>query len=87
VVAAVQLTKRAWLFLSDRLFAIENEEKSPSQKDLTMPKRSWAYLIGLILICSMAGTWYYYKSKCHGVDECAAQSAEGHERDTPREPR
>jgi hypothetical protein len=52
-----------------------------------MPKRTWAYVICLVLICSMAGTWYYYRSKCRGVDACAAQSAEDHERDIPREPR
>jgi hypothetical protein len=32
-----------------------------------------------------AGTWYY-RSKCHGVDACAAADAESHERDTPSEP-
>jgi hypothetical protein len=53
-----------------------------------MPKRSWAYLLALVLICAIAGGWYYYyKSKCHGMDECAAQAAEGKERDTPSEPR
>ena len=55
---------------------------------LTMPKRSWAYLLALVLICAIAGGWfYYYKSKCHGIDECAAQAAEGKERDAPSEPR
>ena len=53
-----------------------------------MPKRSWAYLIGLVLICVIAGSWYYYyTNQCHGMDECAAQAAESRERDTPREPR
>jgi hypothetical protein len=53
-----------------------------------MPKRSWAYILGLVLICAMAGAWYYYyKSKCHGMDECVAQAAENRERDTPSEPR
>jgi len=52
-----------------------------------MPKRSWIYLLGLALICAIAGGWYYnYRSKCHGIDECAAQ-AEGKERATPSEPR
>ncbi|MBR1199398.1 hypothetical protein JQ620_24715 [Bradyrhizobium sp. AUGA SZCCT0274] len=53
-----------------------------------MPKRSWVYLLGLVLICAIAGSWYYYyKSKCHGMDECAAQAAESRERDKPSEPR
>ena len=53
-----------------------------------MKTRSWAALIGFILICSAAGAWYYdYQRKCHGMDECAAQVAESHERDAPREPR
>jgi hypothetical protein len=51
-----------------------------------MLKRSWAYLIGLLLVCLILGTWYY-KSKCRGLDACAAESAEEHERDTPKEPR
>jgi hypothetical protein len=55
---------------------------------LTMSKRSWFYLLALVLICAIAGGWYYYyKSKCHGIDECAAQAAEGRERDAPSEPR
>jgi hypothetical protein len=41
-----------------------------------MPKRTWAYLIGFVLICSIAGTWHYYRSRCHGIDACAALSAE-----------
>ena len=54
-----------------------------------MSRRSWIYLIGVVLICSLAGAaWYVkYNSKCHGIDACAAQSAEGRERDTPLEPR
>jgi hypothetical protein len=53
-----------------------------------MTMRRWALLIGLILIGATAATWYYnYRSKCHGIDECAAQAAEGHERDTPTEDR
>jgi hypothetical protein len=53
-----------------------------------MPTRRWAILIGLILVGAIAGTWYYrYQSKCHGIDACAAQSAEGRERDAPSEPR
>ena len=55
---------------------------------MTMPKRSWAYFLGLVLICTIAGGWYYYyKSKCHGIDESAAQAAESRERDAPSEPR
>ena len=51
-----------------------------------MRRRSWAYLIALVLIGAAAGTWYYYyRGKCHGMDECAAQAAESRERDTPRD--
>ena len=28
----------------------------------------------------------YYRSKCHGMDACAAAEAESHERDKPNEP-
>jgi len=53
-----------------------------------LSRRHWALLIGLILVCAIAGTWYYrYQGKCHGIDDCAAQSAEGRERDAPSEPR
>lgn len=53
-----------------------------------MTMRRWAFLIGLVLVCAIAGTWYYrYQAKCHGMDECAARSAEGRERDAPSEPR
>ncbi|MDO9298643.1 hypothetical protein [Bradyrhizobium sp.] len=53
-----------------------------------MSMRRWALLIGLILIGAIALTWYFnYRSKCHGIDECAARAAEGHERDTPTEER
>ena len=50
--------------------------------------RRWAFLIGVILIGAMALGWYYnYRSKCHGMDECAAQAAESRERDKPDEQR
>jgi hypothetical protein len=53
-----------------------------------MSMRRWAFLVGLILIGAIAVTWYFnYRSKCHGMDECAARSAEGRERDTPTEDR
>jgi len=53
-----------------------------------MTMRRWALLIGLILAGAIAGTWYYrYQAQCHGIDECAARSAEGRERDAPSEPR
>ncbi|MDO9058278.1 MAG: hypothetical protein Q7U92_04540, partial [Bradyrhizobium sp.] len=53
-----------------------------------MTMRRWALLIGVILIGAIAAIWYYdYRSKCHGIDECAARAAEGHERDTPTEHR
>jgi hypothetical protein len=50
--------------------------------------RRWALIVGLILIGAAAMGWYYnYQSKCHGMDDCAARSAESHERDTPAEQR
>ncbi len=53
-----------------------------------MSMRRWALLIGVILIGAIAATWYFnYRSKCHGIDDCAARAAEGHERDTPTEDR
>jgi hypothetical protein len=53
-----------------------------------MSMRRWAILIGLILACAIAGSWIYrYQTRCHGIDDCAAQSAEGRERDTPSESR
>jgi hypothetical protein len=50
-----------------------------------MFKRKWFYLIGLSLLCAAFAGVRFYNSKCHDVDACAAQSAEGHERDTPTE--
>jgi hypothetical protein len=52
-----------------------------------MFNRPWTFLLfSVVVICSIAaGTWYY-RSKCHGVDACAAVEAESHERDTPKEP-
>ncbi|CAN5438138.1 hypothetical protein BH11PSE4_BH11PSE4_36770 [soil metagenome] len=48
--------------------------------------RKWLVLLAAMVICGLAaGTWYY-RSKCHGVDACAAAEAESHERDTPSEP-
>jgi hypothetical protein len=47
---------------------------------------SLAYLIGILVVCAIAGGGWIYSRKCHGVDACAAQSAEGHERDVPKEP-
>jgi hypothetical protein len=53
-----------------------------------MSMRRWAYVIGLVLIGAIAVGWYFnYRSKCHGIDECAARAAEGRERDTPTEAR
>jgi hypothetical protein len=50
-----------------------------------MTIRRWAYLIGILVVCAIAGGgWIIYSRKCHGVDACAAQSAEGHERDVPK---
>jgi hypothetical protein len=50
-------------------------------------RRSGVLLLLFVVVCSIAaGTWYY-RSKCHGMDACAAAGAESHERDTPSEPR
>jgi hypothetical protein len=51
-----------------------------------MTIRRWAYLIGILAVCAIAGGGWMYSRTCHGVDVCAAQSAEGHERDVPKEP-
>jgi hypothetical protein len=48
--------------------------------------RRWAYAIGILSVCAAAAGAWNYSHKCHGVDACAAQSAEGHERDLPGEP-
>ena len=51
-----------------------------------MPNRRWVLLLLLVVICSIAaGTWYY-RSKCHGMDACAAADAESQEREKPGEP-
>jgi hypothetical protein len=42
-------------------------------------------LLGILAICAVAGGILYYKSKCHGVDTCAAEAAESQERDKPTE--
>jgi hypothetical protein len=51
-----------------------------------MTNRRWAYAICIVLVCAIAAGVWNYARKCHGVDACAAQSAEGHERDSPKEP-
>ena len=51
-----------------------------------MTIRRWAYLIGILVVFAIAGGAWIYSRKCHGVDACAAQSAESHERDAPKEP-
>jgi hypothetical protein len=52
-----------------------------------MSSRRWVLLLLLVVvICSIAaGTWYY-RSKCHGMDACAAADAESQEREKPSEP-
>jgi len=51
-----------------------------------MRGRIWIVLIVLVLAGAAAGTWYYfYQGKCHGIDDCAARSAESRERDPPRD--
>jgi hypothetical protein len=48
-------------------------------------RRIWAYLLVALIGCSIAGGVWWYRSKCHGMDACAAAGAESHERDTPSE--
>lgn len=50
-------------------------------------KRRLSVLIFLATIVGAiaAGTWYY-RSRCWGMDACAAAEAESHERDKPSEP-
>jgi hypothetical protein len=45
-----------------------------------MIKPSRAYFLLFVAACSIAASAYYYDSRCHGVDECAAQAAESHEK-------
>ncbi|MES2197581.1 MAG: hypothetical protein V4517_24445 [Pseudomonadota bacterium] len=53
-----------------------------------MTMRRWALVIGVVLIGAIAVGWYVnYRSKCHGIDDCAARAAESRERDTPSEER
>ena len=46
-----------------------------------MTIRRWAYLIGILAVCAIAGGGWIYSRNA-----CAAQSAEDHERDVPKEP-
>lgn len=47
--------------------------------------RKWLLLLAVVMLGAVAaGTWYY-RSKCHGIDACAAAEAESHERDRPSE--
>jgi len=52
-----------------------------------MLNRRLVFLLFSVLAVAVitAGVWYY-QSKCHGWDACAAVDAESHERDTPSEP-
>jgi hypothetical protein len=50
-----------------------------------MNQRLGILLLLTVILCSIiAGTWYY-RSKCWGMDACAAAEAESHERDKPSE--
>jgi hypothetical protein len=52
-----------------------------------MKNRRWLFLaFSIVVICVVAASNWYYRSKCHGVDACAAVEAESHERDKPSEP-
>ena len=69
---------------TDPRFAVH----STTKKGLAMLNRRWiiSLLASVGVICSIAaGTWYY-QSRCHGMDACAAADAESHERDKPSEP-
>lgn len=52
-----------------------------------MANRRWLLFLATVLICfvAAAGTWHY-RSKCHGLEACAAAEAESHEREKPSEP-
>jgi hypothetical protein len=43
-------------------------------------------LFSVAAVCAIAAGVWYYQSKCHGWDACAAVDAESHERDKPSEP-
>jgi hypothetical protein len=52
-----------------------------------MTNRRWLFLLlAVAVIGSIAAGTRYYLSQCHGMDACAAATAEGHERDRPSEP-
>ena len=48
-------------------------------------RRSAALLRLLVVVCLIAAGIWYYRSKCHGMDACAAAAAESQERDKPNE--
>jgi hypothetical protein len=50
-----------------------------------MLNRWTGVLLLFLVVCSIATGIWYYRSKCHGMDECAAVGAESHERDKPKE--
>ena len=50
-----------------------------------MSKRAWASLMALIIICAIVAGAFVYKSKCRGIDACAAATADGQERIKPDE--
>jgi hypothetical protein len=70
-------------------FASGRIERLPLLEGVTeMLSRRWVFLLfSVVVICSIAASIWHYRSKCHGVDACAAAEAESHERDRPSEPR
>ncbi len=50
-----------------------------------MNRRLGVLLLFVVVLCSIAAGIWYYRSKCWGMDQCAAAEAESHERDKPRE--
>ena len=63
-----------------------DDRESPGNSAMTYLKRNWMWLLAVVLIGSAAAGTFVYKSKCRGVDACAAAEAERHERDRPSEP-
>ena len=52
-----------------------------------MTNRRWVWLLLSVVVIGLFVVGIrYYRSQCHGMDECAAAAAESHERDTPSEP-
>ena len=53
----------------------------------TRKKLSLILLVLLVIVIAAVAGFSYYRSQCHGIDDCAAATAESHERDRLSEPR